>query len=299
MDIMGVQQRINRQIFPQSTRKLEADDLQRMATTVIPLHSVVDNHPSATVMIRDYTLAPKQHLLESCITHSTYTIIPVAGSLECSINSLSSYMLGPGEILEFCGCAGEAIEFINPFEQELINFLVIETTDFPQGSNAGWVKNASSGLVTCLAPGIGDAGSFGNNDGASVFAHDDLIESVRVEGPAPTDIRMKERGRSDQESVTTQFDIDGYLNNLVPVNGHPHGYLLFIGKFGGREENRFAPSNHRSSMILYVIEGAFEAAECLVEDRDALLLNGFAHVDFEALSNNAILLMMELPPQVA
>jgi hypothetical protein len=298
MDIMSVQRRINRQIFPQSTRAFEASDLQRMATTVIPLHSLTDNHPAATVIIRDYTLAPKQHLTESCIAHSTYTIIPVAGNVEYSVDGQTLHILTPGETLEFCGCAAASIQFINPFEQELINFLVIETTDFPQGSNSGWVKNASGGFVKSLVPGIGDASLTAGDLVATATDHDELYKAAQNEISVSGSLTVNKLALPGEPGLTTRFDINGYINTLLPVNGHPHGYLLFIGKFGGREDNRFTPSNQQSSMILYVIEGAFEAAECLLEDRDALLLNGFAHIDFEALSNNAILLMMELPPQV-
>ena len=132
---MSTQCQISRQIFPQATRGFEVSNLHRIATTVMPIRSANDNNPSATVTIRDYTLAPKQRLPEYCIKDSTYTIIPVAGTVEYCINNESSDWLDPGEALEFNGCVGEALALVNPFELELINFLIVETTYFQQPAN--------------------------------------------------------------------------------------------------------------------------------------------------------------------
>ncbi|RYY16230.1 MAG: hypothetical protein EOO04_27310 [Chitinophagaceae bacterium] len=273
---MSVQTHMSRRIFPQSTRDFESNALHRIATTLIPLHSNKDHHPAASVSIRDYTLAPKQQLFEPCLRHSNYTIIPVVGTLNYSLcsgmrdctenyqdvddNNLSSFVC-PGETLEFCGCNTAGLTFCNPFDTELINFIVIETTDFPQGSpqgsNTEWIESAPDTLMKTLVP-----------------------------------------VKKNIQEAKTNFDINAQLNSLVPVKAHPSGYRLLIGKFGGREDYIFTPTNIRRSVILYVIEGAFEAAECLLEDRDALLLTGLAHVEFEALSNNAIVLIIELPQQV-
>lgn len=76
----------------------------------------------------------------------------------------------------------------------------------------------------------------------------------------------------------------------------------YIGQFGGREEGVYEvqhPDTH--GIFVFVIEGAFEVQNRLLHPRDGLALQGLDTVEFEALSNDAILLLLEisLEPYVA
>ncbi len=80
----------------------------------------------------------------------------------------------------------------------------------------------------------------------------------------------------------------GYNNEQQPVN-------FYIGKFDGRKEALLNISKPGNMVFVFVIEGAFEVQYRLLETRDALALWNADAVDIEALSNNAVLLIAELP----
>ncbi len=79
----------------------------------------------------------------------------------------------------------------------------------------------------------------------------------------------------------------GY-NEKMPVK-------FFIGKFDGREEALYKTSKPGSILFVFVIEGAFEVQYRLLETRDALAIWNADIMDMEALSNNAVILLMEMP----
>jgi hypothetical protein len=67
-----------------------------------------------------------------------------------------------------------------------------------------------------------------------------------------------------------------------------------LGKFAGRDDHAFSVSENVKGIFAFVIEGAFEFENRLLEYRDALSLRGFSTIEFEALSENAILLILEV-----
>jgi len=72
----------------------------------------------------------------------------------------------------------------------------------------------------------------------------------------------------------------------------------YIGQFGGREEGVYDVQHpDRHGICVFVIEGAFEVQNRLLHPRDGLALQGVDTVEFEALSNDAILLLLEVSLQ--
>ncbi|MCX6216434.1 pirin [Spirosoma sp.] len=71
----------------------------------------------------------------------------------------------------------------------------------------------------------------------------------------------------------------------------------FIGRFDGRAEGTYALKNPANGVFVFVLSGAFEVQNRLLHERDGLSLTNMpdAVVEFEALANNAILLLMEVP----
>jgi len=84
-----------------------------------------------------------------------------------------------------------------------------------------------------------------------------------------------------------QFDLDNDKNRLTSFP------LFSIGKFGGREEGIYQLKNSNKGVIVVVIEGAFEVQNRLLQHRDGLALWNTEEVEFEALSEGAILLFLE------
>ncbi|MEO7211980.1 hypothetical protein [Mucilaginibacter sp.] len=95
------------------------------------------------------------------------------------------------------------------------------------------------------------------------------------------------------ESFT--FDLEQFPNQLIPVVGHPGcAFKMLIGRFGGREEVVYRPVGKTSKVFSFVISGAFELQNRLLHEQDGLALWDADIIEAEALSNNAILLLIDL-----
>ncbi|MBB6333077.1 hypothetical protein HNP24_004080 [Chryseobacterium sediminis] len=71
---------------------------------------------------------------------------------------------------------------------------------------------------------------------------------------------------------------------------HPN----FIGLYNSRAEGYYALKESDKSIFGMVINGAFEFQNRLMENRDAILLWELEELEFEALSENALILFMEV-----
>ncbi|MHA4737333.1 pirin family protein [Dyadobacter sp. MSC1_007] len=92
--------------------------------------------------------------------------------------------------------------------------------------------------------------------------------------------------------ITTQFDLSK-VNVLLPIPGHDGSSAhLFIGKYDGREEGIFTIKNPDQKAFIFIIEGAFEVQNRLLEKRDGLALGNVREIEFEALSDGAVLLII-------
>lgn len=75
---------------------------------------------------------------------------------------------------------------------------------------------------------------------------------------------------------------------------------IVIGRFGGRQDGTYpvaAAAGAKRGLFVFVLRGAFEVVNRLLHENDGLALT-YAQpvvVAFEALSNDAILLLLELP----
>ena len=106
----------------------------------------------------------------------------------------------------------------------------------------------------------------------------------------------------------TDFDLSR-KNTLLPLFGladteatNKAGSRGFIGKYDGRQEGSYPVKaleiNTQSvELFVFVLKGAFEVANRLLHEKDGLSLQYRQDtvLEFEALSNEAILLLIELP----
>jgi quercetin 2,3-dioxygenase len=86
------------------------------------------------------------------------------------------------------------------------------------------------------------------------------------------------------------FDLDASRNKLIPLFNEP---LVSIGKFSGRTSGTYTPADPARGAFVFVLEGAFEVQDRLLEPRDGLALWNTMEIEFEALSNEAILLVID------
>lgn len=68
-----------------------------------------------------------------------------------------------------------------------------------------------------------------------------------------------------------------------------------IGIFDGRKEGIYTLKNPKNGLFVFVLNGAFEFENRLIESRDGLALSEITSAEFEALSENAMLLLLEIP----
>lgn len=99
-----------------------------------------------------------------------------------------------------------------------------------------------------------------------------------------------------EDKQVHSFDVNKFTNVLMQINNSPstHGFKISIGKFKGRGETVYS-MQPQNQLFLFVLQGAFEAAGRLLHERDALLLWSCSAAEMEALSNDAIIVALELP----
>jgi quercetin 2,3-dioxygenase len=103
----------------------------------------------------------------------------------------------------------------------------------------------------------------------------------------------RESGQSGP--FVSSFELNKNINELLVVHdNHGGSFRILIGKFTGRSEFLYTMQGTRYGTFAYVIEGVFEVNGRLLHERDGLALWETSETDAEALSNNAILLMIEL-----
>lgn len=97
--------------------------------------------------------------------------------------------------------------------------------------------------------------------------------------------------------VTTEFDLDLQKNKLISLSINRESIrentLALVGKFNGRNEAVIHLKNPQKGAFAFVIEGAFEVQNRLLRSRDGLALWNLSEIEFEALSNDAIILIIE------
>lgn len=110
-------------------------------------------------------------------------------------------------------------------------------------------------------------------------------------------IEMMVDNRWSSVNSTTEFNLQKNVNNLIPLfpdspTAHLN-FLIHVGKFNGRAEGVYSVKNPCKRVFSFVIEGAFEFQSRLLHARDGLSLINVDEVEFEALSNEAIVLLIE------
>lgn len=133
---------------------------------------------------------------------------------------------------------------------------------------------------------VGDVVSFSISKGQSYAVFNPYFEST---------IKYLEIQYESSASVNHQskFDLEEGINSMIEVISQEN-IRISLGMYEGRQEGMVPPSK-RNGVFAYVIQGAFEFQNRLLQPKDALALwDNEREVAFEALSNDAILLTIEL-----
>ncbi len=95
------------------------------------------------------------------------------------------------------------------------------------------------------------------------------------------------------EEKITAFDFINAKNQLLPCFSNQTNFG-FIGQYEGRKESVYTLKNPQNSIFVFVIEGVFEVQNRLLHARDGLSLSDISEVELEALSNDAVVLLIEI-----
>lgn len=96
---------------------------------------------------------------------------------------------------------------------------------------------------------------------------------------------------NQQNNALIAYDISN-RNELLKI--WENDFLgIFIGIFEGRKEAMYKLKNDKNTIWGFVINGAFELQNRLLETRDALKIWKLKEIELEALSENAIILILE------
>lgn len=126
--------------------------------------------------------------------------------------------------------------------------------------------------------------------------YDDLINFLQFRIKA--DLR-----KTDNKPLVFDFDLNKKRNELIEIipaaiakaDNTEFSPIVALGKFAGREEAVYKLKNTRSSVFVFIIEGVFEVQGRLLETKDGLgLWEVSEDIELEALSNDAIVLLIEL-----
>lgn len=89
--------------------------------------------------------------------------------------------------------------------------------------------------------------------------------------------------------------LDLQIRNKLNFIDEGFSFPGFIGVFDGRETGNYILKEQKNGIFGMVINGAFEFQNRLIENRDAILIWDLEELEFEALTENAIILFFEIP----
>jgi quercetin 2,3-dioxygenase len=95
------------------------------------------------------------------------------------------------------------------------------------------------------------------------------------------------------EATTLSINLDS--RNILNPFSLPGSIKAKMGLFDGRQEALYPVQNPNNGLFVFVIAGAFEVQGRLMEQRDGLALWQLEEAEMEALSENAVVLLFELP----
>lgn len=176
----------------------------------------------------DETLAGGKNFLLTVEEDTLLVLLPVVGSVNFIKTESAAIPVNSGEVFCVFLKAGEQFELVNPYPNELINFLQL------------WIKtDEDNNLLTHLH----------------------------------------------------SFNINAYKNTAININLP----LPFnIVKLDGRKEITYTPVKENSCVFAFAVQGAFETEGILMHPRDGVAFWNYKQIEMEALSNDAIMFLLEL-----
>ncbi len=91
-------------------------------------------------------------------------------------------------------------------------------------------------------------------------------------------------------NIAIEFETKNNLKTLIKNNQ----FLITIGIFDARQEAKYNLQNPKNGVFAFVLNGALEFQNRLLENRDSLKIWNIKTLDMEALANQTIILIIEV-----
>ncbi len=132
--------------------------------------------------------------------------------------------------------------------------------------------------------------------GETLYFQKQEMEEILIKNNLTTEkadilIFEMEADKNDHFHITEKIELKN-TNTLIKASEHLP-FNNFIGLYEGRKEEVYFLKNTMNPIFGMVLNGAFEFQNRLLEERDAILLWEIEKLEFEALSNNAIVIFFE------
>lgn len=107
-------------------------------------------------------------------------------------------------------------------------------------------------------------------------------------------------GQALPAPARAEFDLNTFQNCLLRISPQRWGpdplpFSVSIGKFCGHGKTVYFPATSDAGVFVLVLDGIFKVEGRLLHARDGLALYETATMEMEALSNDAIILLVEQP----
>lgn len=174
----------------------------------------------------------------------------------------------------------------------------------PQQRITRFVNSKTNVILLPLFGGIEYKDNIGNEeflrvDEIRVLAADDELK-VEIFNPYESEnvsyLELEfHMGKQYYKNYFQQYKFDFNKHNKLHSLFEVERALGFIGIYDGRKTGSFKLRNSKNGVFVFVLNGAFEVEDRLLEAKDGLALKETNKIEWEALSENAILIVIEVP----
>lgn len=108
---------------------------------------------------------------------------------------------------------------------------------------------------------------------------------------------FKDKLHVDSRNYLTEFDLIHNSNKQIGLQifvAEGMETQVSIGKYKGRKGGTYGLKDEQKGVFVFVIDGIFEVQDRLIQSRDSLLIRNPSEIEYEALSNDAIILIVDL-----
>ena len=153
----------------------------------------------------------------------------------------------------------------------------------------------TNGYITCIAAGQVQLVTAYSGDAIAISNpfREEMVNCLQVW------IRRHPGNIEQPMQLYTYEDVNKNINQLVDALPATEAaslpFFMGIGKFSGRGETLYHRKKTEHTIFIFVIAGAFEVEGRLLHAGDGLALWHTSSAAMEALSNDALVLVLELP----